>query len=197
MSKDLQTYYKETVVPELVKQRAYKNVNQVPKITKVVVNSCVGCKSDDVKAALEEAVHEVTMITGQKPVKTRSKKSIANFKLRENQEIACKVTLRGKIMYEFLLRLLSMALPRIRDFRGVSTRAFDGRGAYTLGIKDHTIFPEIEMDKVKRNIGMDITIVTTARNKDETKSLLVLMGMPFADRSAQATTTTAAASAKA
>lgn len=194
MSKDLQTYYKETVIPELVKQRGYKNVNQVPKITKVVVNSCVG-KAEDVKVALEEAVHDVTSITGQKPVKTRSKKSIANFKLRENQEIGCKVTLRGKIMYEFLLRLLSMALPRIRDFRGVSTRAFDGRGAYTLGIKDHTIFPEIEMDKVKRNIGMDITIVTTARNKEETKSLLVLLGMPFADRSAQATT--AAAGAKA
>jgi large subunit ribosomal protein L5 len=195
MSKDLQTFYKETVIPELVKQRGYKNVNQVPKITKVVVNSCVG-KAEDVKVALEEAVHDVTSITGQKPIKTRSKKSIANFKLRENQEIGCKVTLRGKIMYEFLLRLLSMALPRIRDFRGVSTHAFDGRGAYTLGIKDHTIFPEIEMDKVKRNIGMDITIVTTAHNKEETKSLLVLLGMPFADRSAQASTA-AAATAKA
>ena len=122
------------------------------------------------------------MITGQKPIKTKSTKSIANFKLRENQEIGVKVTLRGAIMYEFLERLIRTALPRIRDFRGVSPRAFDGRGNYTLGVKDQTIFPEVELDKVKRNLGMDITIVTTARKNEEAKELLALFGMPFSDR---------------
>jgi large subunit ribosomal protein L5 len=122
------------------------------------------------------------MITGQKPIKTKSTKSIANFKLREGQEIGVKVTLRGAIMYEFLERLIRTALPRIRDFRGVSPRAFDGRGNYTLGVKDQTIFPEVELDKVKRNLGMDITIVTTARKNDEAKELLALFGMPFSDR---------------
>jgi large subunit ribosomal protein L5 len=122
------------------------------------------------------------MITGQKPIKTKSTKSIANFKLREDQEIGVKVTLRGPIMYEFLERLIRTALPRIRDFRGVSPRAFDGRGNYTLGVKDQTIFPEVELDKVKRNLGMDITIVTTARKNEEAKELLALFGMPFSDR---------------
>ena len=122
------------------------------------------------------------MITGQQPIKTKSTKSIANFKLREDQEIGVKVTLRGAIMYEFLERLIRTALPRIRDFRGVSPRAFDGRGNYTLGVKDQTIFPEVELDKVKRNLGMDITIVTTARKNDEAKELLALFGMPFSDR---------------
>lgn len=189
---DLKKHYTDVIVPELVKQRGYKNVNQVPKVTKVVINTCVG-KAEDIKVAIEDAVHEITAISGQKAMKTRSKKSIANFKLRENQEIGCKVTLRGKIMYEFLLRLIYMALPRIRDFRGVSNRAFDGRGAYTLGVKDHTVFPEIELDKIKRNIGMDVTIVTTGRNKEETKSLLVLLGMPFAGSSANAAAATPAA----
>ena len=181
MTSDLLQEYREVVVPALMAQRGYKNAHQVPKITKVVVNCCVG-SSTDVKAAMEDAVHDVTIITGQKPIRTRSKISISNFKLRENQEIGVKVTLRGKMMYEFLLRLTRMALPRIRDFRGISTRAFDGRGAYTLGVKDHSIFPEIEIDKIKRNLGMDVTIVTTAKNKEETKSFLALMGMPFADR---------------
>jgi large subunit ribosomal protein L5 len=122
------------------------------------------------------------MITGQRPIKTKSTKSIANFKLREGQEIGVKVTLRGAIMYEFLERLIRTALPRIRDFRGVSPRSFDGRGNYTLGVKDQTIFPEVELDKVKRNLGMDITIVTTARKNDEAKELLALFGMPFSDR---------------
>ena len=162
-------------------QRGYKNINQVPKLEKIVVNCSVG-SANDVKAAMEDAVHDVTLITGQKPIRTKSKKSISNFKLRENQEIGVKVTLRGKQMYEFLLRLSRTALPRIRDFRGIPTRAFDGRGAYTLGVKDHTIFPEIELDKIKRNLGMDVTIVTTGKNKEETKALLTLMGMPFADR---------------
>ena len=154
---------------------------QVPKITKVVVNCCIG-SSVDTKVALEDAFNEVRMITGQQPIKTVSTQSIANFKLREGQEIGVKVTLRGPIMYEFLERLIRTALPRIRDFRGVSPRAFDGRGNYTLGVKDQTIFPEIELDKVKRNLGMDITIVTTAQKNDEAKELLALFGMPFSDR---------------
>ena len=173
--------YKEKVVPALIKSRGYKNVMQVPKIQKVVVNCCVGSAVDG-KVAVEDAFNEIQMITGQKPIKTKSTKSIANFKLRENQEIGVKVTLRGPIMYEFLERLIRTALPRIRDFRGVSPRAFDGRGNYTLGVKDQTIFPEVELDKVKRNLGMDITIVTTARKNDEAKELLALFGMPFSDR---------------
>ena len=177
----LATEYKEKVVPELIKSRGYKNVMEVPKIQKVVVNCCIG-SSVDTKIALEDAFNEIQMITGQKPIKTKSTKSIANFKLREGQEIGVKVTLRGAIMYEFLERLIRTALPRIRDFRGVSPRAFDGRGNYTLGVKDQTIFPEVELDKVKRNLGMDITIVTTARKNDEAKELLALFGMPFSDR---------------
>lgn len=182
---DLAQEYKEIVVPALKQKRGYKNVHEVPKVTKVVVNCSVG-SAQDVKQALEDAIRDITLITGQKPVKTTAKKSISNFKLRQHQEIGVKVTLRGRIMNEFLLRLMRMALPRIRDFRGISPRAFDGRGAYTLGVKDHSIFPEIELDKIKRNLGMDITIVTTARNKEETKDLLALMGMPFADRKAVA-----------
>jgi large subunit ribosomal protein L5 len=173
--------YKEKVVPALIESRGYKNVMEVPKISKVVVNCCIG-SSADTKVALEDAFNEVQMITGQRPIKTASTKSIANFKLREGQEIGVKVTLRGPIMYEFLERLIRTALPRIRDFRGVSPRAFDGRGNYTLGVKDQTIFPEVELDKVKRNLGMDITIVTTARKNDEAKELLALFGMPFSDR---------------
>ena len=173
--------YKEKVVPALQKSRGYKNIMEVPKIQKVVVNCCIG-SSVDTKIALEDAFSEIQMITGQKPIKTKSTKSIANFKLREDQEIGVKVTLRGAIMYEFLERLIRTALPRIRDFRGVSPRAFDGRGNYTLGVKDQTIFPEVELDKVKRNLGMDITIVTTARKNDEAKELLALFGMPFSDR---------------
>ena len=173
--------YKDKVVPALIASRGYKNVMEVPKVTKVVVNCCIG-SSVDTKVALEDAFNEIQMITGQRPIKTKSTKSIANFKLREGQEIGVKVTLRGAIMYEFLERLIRTALPRIRDFRGVSPRAFDGRGNYTLGVKDQTIFPEVELDKVKRNLGMDITIVTTARKNDEAKELLALFGMPFSDR---------------
>ena len=173
--------YKEKVVPALQKSRGYKNIMEVPKIQKVVVNCCVGSAVDG-KVAVEDAFNEIQMITGQKPIKTKSTKSIANFKLREDQEIGVKVTLRGAIMYEFLERLIRTALPRIRDFRGVSPRAFDGRGNYTLGVKDQTIFPEVELDKVKRNLGMDITIVTTARKNEEAKELLALFGMPFSDR---------------
>ncbi|NJL19111.1 MAG: 50S ribosomal protein L5 [Bdellovibrionaceae bacterium] len=184
--------YKERIVPEMMRVRGYRNVNEVPKLQKVVVNCCVA-SSSDVKAALEDAEKELLKITGQKPIRTKAKQSISNFRLRENMEIGLKVTLRGRSMYEFLLRLLCIALPRIRDFRGVSPRAFDGRGAYTLGIKDHTIFPEIELDKVKRTIGMDVTFVTTARNAEETKQFLSLLGVPFTDRHRQAAAAAAAA----
>jgi large subunit ribosomal protein L5 len=173
--------YKQRIIPALKEQRGFKNIHQVPKVSKVVINCCVG-SSPDVKAALEDAVNETQMITGQKVVKTAAKDSIANFKLREKQLIGCKVTLRGRVMYEFLERLIRMALPRIRDFRGVSPRAFDSFGNYTLGVKDQSIFPEIELDKVKRTLGFDITIVTTATNKDDAKLLLDLLGMPFSDK---------------
>ena len=173
--------YKERVMPALKKQHGYKNLHEIPRVEKVVVNTSVGSQAD-VKQALEDAKTELALITGQQPAETRSKKSIANFKLRKDQIIGAKVTLRGDRMYEFLERLIKAALPRIRDFRGVSPRCFDGNGNYTLGVPDQTIFPEIEMDKIKRNIGFDVTIVTTARTDEEAKSLLSELGMPFADR---------------
>ena len=173
--------YKTRVVPALREKHGYKNIHQVPKITKVVVNSSIGAGADS-KEALEIAKSEIAMITGQRPIATLSKKSIANFKLRKGQAIGAKVTLRGRMMYEFLDRFIKMSLPRIRDFRGVSTKAFDGHGNYTLGVSDQSIFPEIELDKIKRNIGFDITIVTTAGSNDEAKSLLSELGMPFADK---------------
>ena len=181
MAVELYQFYKDRVIPALKQKHGYKNVNQVPKIEKVVVNSCVNA-STDVKQGLEDTKNELALITGQKPSETRSKKSIANFKLRQHQPIGAKVTLRGARMYEFLERLIKTALPRIRDFRGVSTRAFDGNGNYTLGVIDQTIFPEVELDKIKRNIGFDITIVTTANTNEEAKSLLSELGMPFSDK---------------
>ena len=181
MPPELYTFYKERVVPALQERHGYKNVHQVPRVEKVVVNTCVG-SSQDGKQALEDAKAEVALITGQKPAETRSKKSIANFKLRQHQAIGAKVTLRGARMYEFLERLIKTALPRIRDFRGVSTRAFDGHGNYTLGVADQSIFPEVELDKIKRNIGFDVTIVTSARTNEEAKSLLSELGMPFSDK---------------
>ena len=168
-------------MPALRERHKYKNVHQVPKVEKVVVNTSVGSQSD-IKAALEDAKTELALITGQRAAETRAKKSIANFKLRKEQAIGAKVTLRGERMYEFLERLIKAALPRIRDFRGVSPRAFDGHGNYTLGVPDQAIFPEVELDKIKRNIGFDVTIVTTARTNEEAKSLLSEMGMPFSDR---------------
>ncbi|MEQ1850367.1 MAG: 50S ribosomal protein L5 [Chthoniobacteraceae bacterium] len=174
--------YLKRVVPALKKAHGYGNVNQVPKVAKVVVNTCVNLNQGDAKQALEDAKNELATITGQKPAETRSKKSISNFKLRQNQAIGAKVTLRGRRMYEFLERLIKTALPRIRDFRGVSTRAFDGNGNYTLGVADQSIFPEIELDRIKRNIGFDVTIVTTANTDAEAKSLLSEMGMPFSDK---------------
>jgi large subunit ribosomal protein L5 len=173
--------YKNRVVAALREKHRYKNIHEIPKVTKVVVNCSVGAGADS-KEALEAAKSEIALITGQRPVSTLSKKSIANFKLRKGQAIGAKVTLRGRIMYEFLERLIKMSLPRIRDFRGVSTKAFDGNGNYTLGVSDQSIFPEIELDKIKRNIGFDITIVTTARTDEEAKSLLSELGMPFADK---------------
>lgn len=177
--------YKTRVISALREKHGYKNVHQIPKISKVVVNTCVDAGADT-KEALEIARTEIGMITGQKPVTTLSKKSIANFKLREGQAIGAKVTLRGRIMYEFLERLIKMSLPRIRDFRGVSPKAFDGNGNYTLGVSDQSIFPEIELDKIKRNIGFDVTIVTTARTNEEAKSLLSELGMPFSDKAKKA-----------
>jgi large subunit ribosomal protein L5 len=174
-------FYKEHVLPTLQQRHGYKNVHEVPKVEKVVINTSVGSQSD-VKTALEEAKAELALITGQRPVETRAKKSISNFKLRKGQSIGAKVTLRGERMYEFLERLIKAALPRIRDFRGVSPRCFDRHGNYTLGVADQTIFPEVELDKIKRNIGFDVTIVTTARTDEEAKSLLSEMGMPFSDR---------------
>ena len=181
MAVELYQYYQKSVIPALKKKHDYKNVNQVPKVEKIVINTCVNANTD-VKQGLEDAKEELNLITGQKPAETRSKKSIANFKLRQDQAIGAKVTLRGARMYEFLERLIKTALPRIRDFRGVSARAFDGTGNYTLGVKDQSIFPEVELDKIKRNIGFDVTIVTTANNDTEAKSLLIELGMPFSDK---------------
>jgi large subunit ribosomal protein L5 len=178
---ELLTEYRSRVVPALQKAHGYINVHEIPRIQKVVVNSAVGSQPD-VKEALEIAKEEIAVITGQRPVETIAKKSIANFKLRQYQAIGAKVTLRGRGMYEFLERLIKTALPRIRDFRGVSAKAFDGRGNYTLGVADQSIFPEIELDRIKRNIGFDITIVTSARTDAEAKTLLMELGMPFTDK---------------
>jgi large subunit ribosomal protein L5 len=186
MENEFYKHYKDRVVPALRERHKYNNVHQIPKIEKIVVNTSVGSQPD-IKQAMDEAKAELALITGQTPAETRSKKSIANFKLRKDQVIGAKVTLRGDRMYEFLERLIKAALPRIRDFRGVSPRCFDGHGNYTLGVADQTIFPEVELDKIKRNIGFDVTIVTSARTDEEAKSLLSEMGMPFADRAKKAT----------
>ncbi len=171
--------YVNEVRPALVEKQKYQNVHQVPRLEKIVVNMGVSASSE--KGAIEDAAKDLSTITGRKPVISKSRKSIANFKLREGQAIGCRVTLRREVMYEFLDRLVAAALPGIRDFRGISTRSFDGRGNYSLGIADQTIFPEIELDKIKRQQGMDITIVTSARTDAEALALLKLMGMPFAE----------------
>ena len=173
--------YRERVMPALRERHGYKNIHQIPRVEKVVINACIG-SSADVKQALEDAKQEMGLITGQKPAETRAKKSISNFKLRKDQAIGAKTTLRGARMYEFLERLIKAGLPRIRDFRGVSPKSFDGHGNYTLGVSDQSIFPEVELDKIKRNIGFDVTIVTTARTNEEAKSLLSELGMPFSDK---------------
>ncbi|MCX6871108.1 MAG: 50S ribosomal protein L5 [Pedosphaera sp.] len=177
MKPRLYTKYIEEVRPALTEKRGYTNVHQIPRIEKIVVNMGVSASLE--KGALEDAVKEMQMITGRKAVVTVSRKSIANFKLRKGQSVGCKVTLRREVMYEFFDRLVSAALPRIRDFRGVGSKQFDGRGTYSLGISDQTIFPEIELDKIKRQQGMDITIVTSAPTNEEAYDLLKMMGMPF------------------
>ena len=174
----LQEFYKKTVVPQMRTRFGYKNVMQVPRITKIVLNMGVGEAMAD-KKVIENAASDMTQISGQKPLITRARKSIANFKVRENWPIGCMVTLRGARMYEFLDRLISVAIPRIRDFRGLSGRAFDGRGNYSLGIKEQIIFPEIDFDKVDAIRGMDITIVTTAKNDAEARALLAAFHFPI------------------
>ena len=179
----MQEKYNNEVVPALRKTFDLKNIMEVPRITKVVVNIGMGEALDNPKA-LESAVADLTTVTGQKPVMTKARKSIANFKLREGRLIGTKVTLRGDRMWAFLDRLMSTALPRVRDFRGVSANAFDGRGNYTLGLRDQLIFPEIEYDKIDKLRGMEVTIVTTAKNDDQARVLLQLLGMPFSKKEA-------------
>jgi large subunit ribosomal protein L5 len=185
MENEFYREYKDRVVPTLRERHGYGNLHQIPKLEKVVINTSVGSHSD-IKQALDDAKTELALITGQRPAETRAKKSISNFKLRKTQVIGAKVTLRGERMYEFMERLIKAALPRIRDFRGVSPKGFDGHGNYTLGVSDQSIFPEVELDKIKRNIGFDVTIVTSAQTDEEAKSLLSEMGMPFADRAKKA-----------
>ena len=175
--------YKNDVVPALKEKRKYANVHQIPKMEKIVVN--MGISASLEKGAIEDAAKDLSLLTGRKPVISKAKKAVANFKLRENQPIGCRVTLRRDAMYEFFDRLVATALPRIRDFRGLSPRKFDGRGNYTFGVAEQTIFPEIELDKIKRTQGMDITIVTSARNDAEAQDLLKLMGFPLAEATAK------------
>ena len=172
--------YVEAVRPALIEKRKYQNVHQVPRMEKIVVNMGVNDAKEDIKA-LDAATAELSAIVGQKPQVRRAKKSISNFKLRQGMPIGLRVTLRGARMYEFMDRLINASVPRIRDFRGTSLRSFDGRGNYSLGIAEQTVFPEIELDKIKRQQGMDITIVTSAQNDEEARELLKLMGMPFAE----------------
>jgi large subunit ribosomal protein L5 len=179
----MQEKYNTEVVPALRKAFDLKNIMQVPRIQKVVVNIGMGEAMDNPKA-LEAAVNDLTIITGQKPVQTKARKSIANFKLREGRLIGTKVTLRGDRMWAFLDRLMTVALPRVRDFRGISGNAFDGRGNYTLGLRDQLIFPEIEYDKIDKLRGMEVTIVTTAKNDDQARTMLQLLGMPFSKKEA-------------
>ena len=174
----LKETYKNEIMDAMTKKFGYKNVMQVPKLDKIVINMGVGEAKENAKI-LDTAVKDLEIISGQKAVVTRAKNSVANFKLREGQPIGCKVTLRGEKMYEFLDRLVNLALPRVRDFRGVNPNAFDGRGNYALGIKEQLIFPEIEYDKVDKVRGMDIIFVTTANTDEEARELLKLLGMPF------------------
>ncbi|WP_055078583.1 50S ribosomal protein L5 [Lagierella massiliensis] len=178
MTSRLVEKYRNEVVPAITESFGYENVMQVPKLEKIVINIGLGSHKDNPKA-VESAVRDLTIITGQRPVVTKARKSIANFKLREGMSVGCKVTLRGEKMYDFFDKLVSISLPRVRDFRGVSSTSFDGRGNYSLGIKEQLIFPEIEYDMVDEIRGMDIVIVTTAETDEESKKLLELMGMPF------------------
>ena len=181
MAVGLKSKYHETIVPNLMKQFEYKNIHEVPKVTKVTVNRGLGEASQNAKA-LEASLSEIALITGQKPVVTRAKKAIAGFKIREGMPVGVMVTLRSGKMYNFLDRLINLSLPRIRDFRGISPKSFDGRGNYTLGVREQLIFPEVEYDKIDQIRGMDISIITTARNDEEGRALLKEMGMPFREQ---------------
>lgn len=176
----LQLHYESVVRPALMEKYQYRNPHQVPRLEKIVVHMGVSASLE--KTAVEDAARDLAALTGRKPVVDRARKSVANFKLRRGQPIGCHVTLRREVMYEFLDRLVATALPRIRDFRGLSPRRFDGRGNYSLGLEDQTIFPEIDLDKIKRHQGMDVTIVTTASTDAEARDLLKLMGFPFAEK---------------
>lgn len=180
MKSRLYKKYTDEVVPALKAKHNFKNIHQIPKFTKIVVN--MGISASNEKGAVEDAAKDLSAITGRKPVISRSRKDVANFKLRKNQPIGCRVTLRGDAMFEFFDRLVAASLPRIRDFRGLSPRKFDGRGNYTFGIGDQSIFPEIELEKIKRTQGMDITIVTTAPSDELALDLLKQMGFPFAEK---------------
>ncbi len=175
---NLKTQHTNDIVPRLMDRFGYKNVMQVPKLTKIVLNMGLGEAIQNIKV-LDSAVQELSLITGQKPVVTRARKSIAAFKLRAGMPIGCRVTLRGVRMYDFFTRLVNIALPRVRDFRGISPKGFDGRGNYSLGIKEHIIFPEIDYDKIDKIKGLNVTIVTSAKTDEGGKALLQLMGMPF------------------
>jgi len=175
---DLKEQYRQEIVPKLMEKFGYTNLMQVPKLSKIVLNMGLGEAIQNIKI-LDSAVEELALIAGQKPVVKRARKSIASFKLREGMPIGCTVTLRGDRMYDMFTRLVNVALPRVRDFRGVSGKAFDGRGNYTLGVKEHIIFPEIEYDKIDKIKGLNVSVVTTANTDQEGKELLKLMGMPF------------------
>jgi len=174
----LKEYYSKTVAPALVKEFKYKNPMQVPKMEKIVINMGLGEAIQNVKI-IDGAVQELAAITGQKPIVNKAKKSIATFKLRQGMPVGCSVTLRKKIMYEFFDRLVNVALPKVRDFRGISPHAFDGRGNFSIGLQEQIIFPEIDYDKIEKNKGMNITIVTTAKTDEEARFLLKMMGVPF------------------
>lgn len=174
----LKEIYQKQVAPALMEKFKYKNIMEVPKLEKVIINMGVGEGKDDPKA-LDSAVEEMTLISGQRPVVTRAKKSVSNFKLRAGMPVGCKVTLRGDRMYDFFYKLVNVTLPRIRDFRGVSPKSFDGRGNYALGLQNQTVFPEILLDKVDKVRGMDIIIVTTAKTDEEARELLTLLGVPY------------------
>ena len=175
----LKDLYKDEIVDAMIKKFGYKNIMEVPKLDKIVINMSVGEAKENAKV-LDSAVKDLETITGQKVVLTRAKNSVANFKIREGMPIGCKTTLRGEKMYDFMDRLVNLALPRVRDFRGVSADSFDGRGNYALGVKEQLIFPEIEYDKVEKVRGMDVIVVTTAKTDEEARELLRLFGMPFA-----------------
>ncbi len=181
MATKLKTLYQETIVPKLTEQFQYTNLHQVPKVVKVTVNRGLGEAAQNAKA-LESSLNEMATITGQKPVVTRAKKAIAGFKIRQGMPVGNMVTLRGDRMYAFLERLINLALPRIRDFRGISPKSFDGRGNYTLGVREQLIFPEVDYDSVDQIRGMDISIITTANTDEEGRALLKAMGMPFRDQ---------------